>query len=414
MRALRYIFRASASDLGQQELVQADGPEDFIGIAGDFKWTSIDGKHEGILRLQPSGQWWHAVHIRLARAWLDQTESDDSATWEMAESLGSWRLIDLPSASDSTPNGAAVLLSCMSCRRAAHRKRGVSSKLLGGMAPSSLKPYLDKLVDQGQVNLCYAVRWCPMTGQRSLKLCMEPGGPVDLHHDIWSAIRVLGFAESYRQQHVAASDTCLVGRERAEEGSVVDSFSEGSRGWESGIGAVKDGIRIAGLCAGVRCRDSDGTEEPVGKTTAFYAKAFSSSSTAKPQGNAGFQPQACGLPSNNDQATPCEKGAVVEDASVEGVCAGVRCKDDKGISEAVGGEFIFHMESSSRGNESKPRDKAVLQPLGLPSSNDESKPPDVAIGHVVLASMDGLVSSANDFLTDFEHELPYGSLDGSS
>mmetsp|Transcript_77137 Transcript_77137/g.218287 ORF Transcript_77137/g.218287 Transcript_77137/m.218287 type:complete len:352 (-) Transcript_77137:107-1162(-) len=182
-----------------------DSSGDNIGIAGDFSWRSPDGKQEAILRLQPGGKWWHAAHAVTAKGPLRRnlwqpadTDLKSHKDWQMAESIGSWRVEPTFCANGEDPDGVAVVLLCETCR-------WTSSDACGSDKPAKFRPdlmhglHLAAMVELGQVVLPYAVRWCPTSGRPSLYLQMDLKGGHCRDESPWVAVQGLGFARSYRQ-----------------------------------------------------------------------------------------------------------------------------------------------------------------------------------------------------------------------
>lgn len=189
-------------------LGEKDGPGDHIGIAGDFNWKSQDGKEEAVLRLQPSGMCWHAAHRQHAKMapaskwWhaASYIEVDGSTNWEMAESLGSWCVQPLYDGLSDTFNGTSVLITCESYRWTSDEP-DLKIAQANTLWPGGDGGELDHLIDNGKLTLCYAVRWCPLTGRRNLVLVTEhesymDGGP-------WVAVQTLGFAKTYSEEYSA-------------------------------------------------------------------------------------------------------------------------------------------------------------------------------------------------------------------
>lgn len=226
---------------------------DYLGISGDFKWKSADGKKEVVLRLQPGGKWWHAVHLeRPGTSLASHINWDESATWDMVESLGRWRLVNVPVSDDVMPNSVAARLTCESCRWASGEH---------GLKPtkSTIMSSVDNMVELGQVTMDYVVQWCPETCLRSLVLHIEESEATDWESsgDIFSAIRALGFESTYDQLDEAPAALTMQHHPSRSVGNVSGSSSTGQRPWGSGVAAMADGIRIAGLCAGLRCREEE-------------------------------------------------------------------------------------------------------------------------------------------------------------
>lgn len=115
-------------------------------LLGDFKFRTLDGKCEILLRLQPEGKFWHAAHreITEGEAWPRRIAT---GIWEMAESLGSWRQVRLPRGT------VAVLLTCDNCRWASD-DLGACVKL---RPVARDREKLDALIAAGELHLCYLV-----------------------------------------------------------------------------------------------------------------------------------------------------------------------------------------------------------------------------------------------------------------
>jgi len=207
-------------------------------LHGDYQWASIDGLTQGILRLKPGGQWWHAVHRsakergrviepgsqaarrRAEKPGLDTKiksalKGDFSApgqqstledltgryeevdVWEISESLGSWSLCDLQEGS-----APMVLLTL----------EHWSWKSSHPTAPSVLQPTedckieLENMAAMGQLTLCYAIGRCHEKAVSKLDLQMpftassESGAGSQRRarmRSVQAACQTLGFAKSY-------------------------------------------------------------------------------------------------------------------------------------------------------------------------------------------------------------------------
>lgn len=180
-------------------------------IAGDYQWRSRDGLREGVLRLRPGGQWWHAAHrstsgnhamgpeaVAATSLGMNETShwkgkmANGTKTWEMAESLGSWRKVP----------GNVILLTCDYCRWASEKPD----------APLVLRPSrqrmleMDDLVASGMVVFHYVPSKCSASGRRRLDLKSAAGHPVSL-----GAAKVLGFVRGYREGEPDDSEDNLGG-----------------------------------------------------------------------------------------------------------------------------------------------------------------------------------------------------------
>mmetsp|Transcript_12627 Transcript_12627/g.25688 ORF Transcript_12627/g.25688 Transcript_12627/m.25688 type:complete len:311 (+) Transcript_12627:101-1033(+) len=230
-------------------------------IAGDFRYLSPNGLYEAILRLQPGGKWWHSAHCQTVDRgantdwWYREVATE--SVWEMAESLGSWRVE--PLFEDGEANGIAVVLQCESCRWVGGKQSSLdgSSKL---RLDDQQGCCLDSLIGSGQVALCYAMRWSPATGKRSLILQMEAreashaghSGPgvADPREAFQLAVQGLGFARCYQHQQPEAR-----GRRRAAANGVHrcrPSVSPNSKSAETSLSNVKDSpaSNVAGASPG--------------------------------------------------------------------------------------------------------------------------------------------------------------------
>lgn len=219
-----------------------------VEVEGDYRWTSQDGEAEGLLRLRPGGQFWHAVHratsergrivgsgsrsrrrakppaqTNIWKAYKGDFgpagerdgvqdlagDYEEIDIWEIAESLGSWVPVELSGDGSHAALGRAVLLTCEHW----HWKSSHPT------APSSLRPTeasrdeLDAMVDAGQLILCYSASQDKSTGVKTLELQMQSDrivGPADSPssklprhirmRSVQAAFQTLGFARLYEQR----------------------------------------------------------------------------------------------------------------------------------------------------------------------------------------------------------------------
>jgi len=224
-------------------------------LHGDYQWASTDGLTQGILRVKPGGQWWHAVHraatergrviepgSKAARRRAEQPGPDTKIwkaykgdfgasgqqssledltgryeevdVWEISESLGSWSICDRQEGS-----APMVLLTL----------EHWSWKSSHPNAPSVLQPTedckaeLESMAAGGQLALCYVIGRCDETGASRLELqmpftaCAEPGGGLQRRarmRSVQAACQTLGFAKNYvgvpETEKLAAASTATV------------------------------------------------------------------------------------------------------------------------------------------------------------------------------------------------------------
>jgi len=155
-------------------------------FAGEYHWRSKDGTREGVLRLQASGQWWHAAHqspiINIDNAPPPSPDLNTPAklgkVWEMAESLGSWQM---------DQGVGAISLTCEHCRWASDKPDEDHV-----FKPSQQKMgEMDDLVASGVMVFHYVPGRCPSTGRRRLEFQLKPNYRLPVE------ARMLGFARGY-------------------------------------------------------------------------------------------------------------------------------------------------------------------------------------------------------------------------
>eukprot|EP00420_Gonyaulax_spinifera_P011507 CAMPEP_0197939794 /NCGR_PEP_ID=MMETSP1439-20131203/120233_1 /TAXON_ID=66791 /ORGANISM="Gonyaulax spinifera, Strain CCMP409" /LENGTH=345 /DNA_ID=CAMNT_0043562935 /DNA_START=1 /DNA_END=1035 /DNA_ORIENTATION=- len=244
-------------------MLPAEGhPGDQIGIAGDFGWRSPDGLEEAVLRLQPSGKWWHAAHShgqpKSARRNLwhsaAHVEAQSRKHWEMAESLGSWHVEPAFCDDEEASQVLAVVLHCESCRWASGdpKVRGGANKLRPDLKRGSHD--LASSVELGEVAFCYVVRWCPTTRRPSLVLQTELG--CDEDHRI--AVRGLGFARSYRHQRRGPEPSRDEARRRGSPAAPPAELSLAQRPPRGGPVVGAPGAAVAGTALGYNAAHAGG------------------------------------------------------------------------------------------------------------------------------------------------------------
>jgi len=219
---------------------------------GDYTWRSQETQSEGILRLRPNGQWWHAIHrhakergrivdpqnqrsnrpappVDVRRAYKEHTDEPDAhaldelqgkyeefEVWEMAECLGSWQEVLIPGAIvDGSQDGQVpqpghgVLLFCEHCEW----KTNFPNAPLSLHPDKEGKEEVHEMVSAGSIKLCYALRSNLPTGDTVLEFLMTSGDVCDAGElavtgaqrrahtkSVQVAFQTLGFGRKYTQQ----------------------------------------------------------------------------------------------------------------------------------------------------------------------------------------------------------------------
>lgn len=352
-------------------------------VAGDFRWTSPDGKEEAVLRLQESGKWWHAAHsLRVANApqsdWWNLAsylQEQHVTVWDMAESLGSWRLEPIFCKDGETPDGVGVVLQCETCRWSSG---GPSCPERSSKLRPDVKPGQDvkASVNLGRVAPCYVLRFCPVTGRRILVLRRELwGGSGPQSNESPSAIMCgLGFAKNYRQQRDAPA--CESPRVRQKEAQTfVASLCAGAR-QRMPEEALNGQERLAAAGVAIGCR-------PV---VAAGALARETAGLAAP---AAFRP-APKLPQGN--LSPAQR---------ESAAGATPVQDVKAPPDSLPGGLQHSWKPETL--------------TAATAATAAAAPAAATAGALAAATME--VPHDEDLqdysLSEVEYELPYGSLDGS-
>lgn len=149
------------------EVIERIETTDTPHLEGDYKFRTLDGSCENILRLQESGQWWHSAHRSQQHLLLSKTSETGQTKqscepWEMAESLGTWYFARL-----ARGDGMALLLTFESCRWTSDVKDHFYSRL---RPLANERDELEMSISEGSVHLCYAVRTCRLTNRVTLEL----------------------------------------------------------------------------------------------------------------------------------------------------------------------------------------------------------------------------------------------------
>lgn len=221
-------------------------------LPGDYQWRTEDS--EGILRLRPNGQWWHAVHrtstargrvlepgekrrgapalnTKIMRAYKrygleDSDEEVDKeqlrklegtfeeiSVWELAESTGSWREVQVAS---EHGKHVAVLLTCEHCTWKTNYPDAPLSLCPGAEGQAEV----DAMVDDGQLVLCYVLQLTDELASKSLMLHMDlstvcewTGSALQAAsrhkrlRNMQTAFQTLGFARAYDGKRLTVETT---------------------------------------------------------------------------------------------------------------------------------------------------------------------------------------------------------------
>jgi len=214
-----FVSAASSQDLQFPEWM----PHGHDNLAGNYCWRTPDGSTEAILRLQPSGRWWHATHCGgigrdRSRGSLAQGFGESGQAWELAEAVGSWSEVPVPNTlvgQDDLSPCTGILLACDGCRWSMDPSGNASQLTLCPKPRNRLE--IDDLIAKGHLILLLAVQECevPRFGPaRTLDLLLNrrrvglPGesGHAQLHCT-QEAVRGLGFARRYCEP--GAEEFCL-------------------------------------------------------------------------------------------------------------------------------------------------------------------------------------------------------------
>lgn len=137
-------------------------------LVGEYRWQSVGpfGMREATLMLRENGQWWHAAHH------VGSSQAGEPLSWQMAEALGSWAQVQIPSLS----GGLCWPGICLTCDNARWSSDGRGS----GVAPAAMGPNLrpdakvaadvESAIDAGRLVLCFAVRRCGASGRTHLEM----------------------------------------------------------------------------------------------------------------------------------------------------------------------------------------------------------------------------------------------------
>lgn len=196
---------------------------DYLGLAGDFKWVSPDGKAEAVLRLQPSGTWWHAAHNQRSHrqeaddwwditAFFDEGPESSVAGWDMAESLGSWKVEPIFDEDGEHTDGMGVVLQCDACKWASCDQDGKTSE-----------------TGEVEVRLGFAVR--SISGKQQLLLRTVQGQDDSCKDNAKRVLKDLGFAKSYRRVPNSAHASCggAAAADASERSARVEDAAEEPR-----------------------------------------------------------------------------------------------------------------------------------------------------------------------------------------
>jgi len=229
-------------------------PEEEDLFVGDFTWHSPDASSESTLRLRQGGQWWHGAHCTTKERALvvrpekkkeslglqdrlkamfgtfedeeapdpaqasaaENMEFSDVNIWEMAESLGSWRVV--PSSASSVgeaPERPIAVLTCDHCRWTSDHPTATLR-----MRPAAeQREEIDAMVDEGKLILYFAFfEPAEPGGKRRLELQMTSDGLLAVEgsseegqprharlRSVQTAVQTLGFTRTYDQAGAATT-----------------------------------------------------------------------------------------------------------------------------------------------------------------------------------------------------------------
>lgn len=177
-------------------------------LCGQYSWKSPTEESEHTLRLQASGMFWHAAHRtgEMKRKIIEKGKPEDQAktesvpVWELAESLGEWRI--LGNAPSSGSKAAVIELQCKNTRWASDHP----------VAPLMFRPTedgqknMDKMIDEGSMRLVYSLQTDEGEGGRKLEMLtghqaadwsQALGSTHASMRAVQSAVQTLGFVRRY-------------------------------------------------------------------------------------------------------------------------------------------------------------------------------------------------------------------------
>jgi hypothetical protein len=197
-----------AGEADESSRAQQPSQEAMLEVAGDYHWCANEDKVECVLRLMPSGQWWHAAHrsstergrivdpkartnkdekaVDIRKAYKNFDYEEDEAAdltklggdfeefqvWEIAETLGSWQHVQISSETMSSTGAEplpGVLLKCENCSW----KTNFPNAPLVYHPSKDCEDEVDAMLEAGQPVLCFVRRTCDETGNKSLELHMD-------------------------------------------------------------------------------------------------------------------------------------------------------------------------------------------------------------------------------------------------
>lgn len=217
-------------------------------ISGDYRWANPSEEVECILRVRQTGEWWHAAHrsstergrivdpkapkkqqgpVDIRKAYKEHDFEEESSdlkqhegnyhefsVWEMAETTGSWRQVQIWSgveAEGEEPPAAlmGVLLTCQLCSW----KSNFPNAPLVYTPSEDGQAEVDSMLESGQLVLCFVYRPEDESGGSRLELHMDLSTVFEWTGDqvqslprharlrsVQTAFQTLGFAREYAGQ----------------------------------------------------------------------------------------------------------------------------------------------------------------------------------------------------------------------